>query len=242
MIGPLAVQQWRANTLDNPTDYEWLNRLIEPYRHRLSDLGWFMKCLNEPMARQANKEDGCTGHCWKSQYKSQTLLSEEALLSGMAYVDLNPISARLCNTPEESDHTTIKARITPGFNLNKAMDDEIKPQPLQRFHLPLKPFTQFDVNVTAREQIGILFSLEDYQQLVVTTGRMIRTDKHGAIPIKLPPILEWLSINQQQSQQFEKLYESQFAIPLRRDYGLNSNFLSQVATRFLKPTFSLVVD
>jgi hypothetical protein len=69
--------------------------------------------------------------------------------------------------------------------------------------------------VTSREQIGILFSLEDYLQLVDTTGRMIRTDKRGAIPINLPPILERLSINRQQwlrqSQQFEKLYASQFA-------------------------------
>jgi hypothetical protein len=43
---------------------------------------------------------------------------------------------------------------------------------------------------------------------------MIRLDKRGAIPINLPPILERLSINRQQwlqqSQQFEKLYVSQF--------------------------------
>jgi hypothetical protein len=38
-----------------------------------------------------------------------------------------------------------------------------------------------------REQIGILFSLKDYLQLVDTTGRMIRADKRGAIPINLPP-------------------------------------------------------
>jgi hypothetical protein len=69
--------------------------------------------------------------------------------------------------------------------------------------------------VTIQEQFGILFSLKDYLQLVDTTGRMIRTDKRGAIPINLPPILERLSINLQQwlqqSQQFEKLYASQFA-------------------------------
>jgi hypothetical protein len=214
-IGPLAVQQWRANTLDNPTDYETLNRLIEKYRNCLGDLGWFMKCLNEPIARQANKEDGYTGHFWESRYKSQALLSEEALLSCMAYVDLNPIRASLCNTPEESDHTSIKERIAPSFDLKKATEDKIKQQRLQRFDLPLKPFAQFEGNVTSREQIGILFSLEDYLQLVDTTGRMIRTDKRGAIPINLPPILERLSISRQQwlqqSQQFEKLYASQFA-------------------------------
>ena len=69
--------------------------------------------------------------------------------------------------------------------------------------------------MTVQEQSGILFSLKDYLQLVDTTGRMIRTDKRSAIPINLPPILERLSINRQrwlqQSQQFEKLYASQFA-------------------------------
>ncbi len=52
--------------------------------------------------------------------------------------------------------------------------------------------------MTVQEQSGILFSLKDYLQLVDTTGRMIRTDKRGAIIINLPPILERLSINRQQ--------------------------------------------
>ena len=30
-------------------------------RKRLSSLGWFMKCLKEPLARLANKQDECTG-------------------------------------------------------------------------------------------------------------------------------------------------------------------------------------
>jgi hypothetical protein len=58
ITGPLVVQQWRANALENPTDYENLNRLIEQYHNRLGSLSWFMKCLNEPVARQANKENG----------------------------------------------------------------------------------------------------------------------------------------------------------------------------------------
>jgi hypothetical protein len=133
----------------------------------------------------------------------------------MAYADLNPVRSYMYNTPEASDHTSIKERIVPSFDLKKTTDDEIKQKRSQRFNLPLKPLAQFEGNVTSQEQIGILFSLEDYLQLVDTTGRMIRTDKRGAIPINLPPILERLSINQQQwlqqSQQFEKLYASQFA-------------------------------
>jgi hypothetical protein len=96
-------------------------------------------------------------------------------------VDPNPIRANLCNTPKASDHTSIKARIAPSLDLKKTADHEIIQQRLQRFDLPLKPLAQFEGNVTSREQIGVLFSLKDYLQLVDTTGRMIRTDKPSSL-------------------------------------------------------------
>jgi hypothetical protein len=42
---------------DLAADPDWVARI----RGRLANLGWFMKCLKEPLARLANKEDGCTG-------------------------------------------------------------------------------------------------------------------------------------------------------------------------------------
>jgi len=60
-------------------------------RKRLSSLGWFMKCLKEPLARLANKQDGCTGAFFEGRYKSIAILDEEALLSVCAYIDLNPV-------------------------------------------------------------------------------------------------------------------------------------------------------
>jgi hypothetical protein len=59
----------------------------------------------------------------------------------MAYVDLTPIRASLCNTPKATDHISIKERIAPSFDLKKATDDAIKQQRLQPFSLPLKPLT-----------------------------------------------------------------------------------------------------
>jgi hypothetical protein len=32
------------------------------YKQRLIDISWFMRALNEPIARQANKKDQFTGH------------------------------------------------------------------------------------------------------------------------------------------------------------------------------------
>ena len=84
--------QLRAN---NP---EW----VEEARKRLSSLGWFMKCLKEPLSRMANKQDECKGAFFEGRYKSIAILDEEALLTVCAYIDLNPVAAGIVSLPEES--------------------------------------------------------------------------------------------------------------------------------------------
>jgi hypothetical protein len=173
-----------------------------------------MKCLNEPIARQANREDRCTGHFWESRFKSQALLSEESLLSCMAYVDLNPIRAAMAETPETSDHTSIKERISPSFDLETALESQEDIEGLQHFDLPIKPLLKFEGTVRQTEQAGILFDIKDYLQLVDTTGRIVREDKRGAIPSHLPPILDRLSLSFEEwlsnATQFELIYQSRF--------------------------------
>ncbi len=209
--GPLLVQRYHAGDTLDSVEYKTVTDIVEVWRDRLQSLSWFFKCLNEPIARQANKEDQCTGHFWESRFISQPLLTEEAVLSCMAYVDLNPIRAKIAQTPEASEHTSIRERIVQQFDLTVA----IKGQPLASpFDLPLAELAKFEDAVTIHDQQGILYSLSDYLQLVDYTGRIIRKGKRGAIDNDLPPILSRLGISSsewlQSSQHFERLFRKKF--------------------------------
>jgi REP element-mobilizing transposase RayT len=168
--GPLLMHQYLANTDLTKSELKCVAELLTTWRERLADLSWFMRCINERIARMANREDHCTGSFWEGRFKSQALLDERALLACMAYVDLNPIRAAMATTPEQSDFTSVQERIN-------------------------NPDCDYLASFSNQCNDTLPFNLKDYLELVDWGGREVKRNKRGYIPASTPPILARLNMN-----------------------------------------------
>ncbi len=71
--GTLLSQKFMRNELLSENEWISLKETIAVYRQRLYDISWLMASLSEPIARQANKEDGCTGRFYSLPSLALTL-------------------------------------------------------------------------------------------------------------------------------------------------------------------------
>ena len=202
--GALLTHKYMSGEKLNEAQQYFLKEELAEFRTRLSSISWFMRVLNESIARKANKEDNCTGRFWEGRFKSQALLDEAALAACMAYVDLNPIRAKMADTPETSEYTSVKTRC------EQAKEGK-QPKHLARFtgsprkHMPK----------------GLPFELKSYLELVELTGRCMRADKRGRINPVNSPILARLNIAPENwltlTTQFTKVFHGAVGRPKKLD-------------------------
>ncbi len=130
----------------------------------------------------------------KGRFKSQALLNEQALLSCMAYVDLNPIRAGISESLDSSEFTSIKQRIKDNgecLMVNGELEKKVQEKKNKQGQKSIK-LADF---VGGQQTKGIPFTFMDYLELADWTGRATRNDKKGAISEKEPKILEKLGID-----------------------------------------------
>jgi REP element-mobilizing transposase RayT len=186
---PVLIQRYLKGECKTQAEQDKVQEILEEWRKRILNLSWYMGALNEHLARRANEEDQCTGRFWEGRFKSQALLDEAAVLTCMSYVDLNPIRAKMADTPEESDYTSIQQRICQWHKTQQAkelLSTNIAPTP------KLMPLVKQHRD---NHQHSIGFTLNDYLELVDWAGREVREDKRGAIDTSEPPILKRLGID-----------------------------------------------
>ncbi|GAB1261811.1 transposase [Aurantivibrio plasticivorans] len=206
--GHMLVDRWMTEpaALDEAS-LDVVHDIIEEWRERLYSISWFMRGVNEKVARMANEEEGVKGRFWEGRFKSQALLDETAVLSCMAYVDLNPVRAGMIDDLVDSDFTSIQQRLfdyakykavkSPAEKrLTKRVNDQrLLKTDLDLDDLPEAPMMPFDGSAHTDIHTALPFTREDYFDLVDKTGRVIREDKCGFIHSEIPSLINQLGIN-----------------------------------------------
>jgi len=260
--GNLLVDEWLENPeAINKAKLKVVTDLIEVWRERLYSLEWFMRGVNETIARMANEEENCKGRFWEGRYKSQALLDDAALLSCIAYVDLNPVRAGIANDLETSDFTSIQHRIAQyanklhdknGSSKNKTTNAEptieskktstaekrIKAQHKIEQELHLNNIAKaelkpFDGSSHTEIRTALPFTLKDYFDLVDSTGRQLREDKKGFVDGRIPKLITQLNINPDEWISHIKKFGLQYANSVGSAQSLANN-AKRLSCRWLK--------
>ncbi len=174
-------------------------------RGRLSSISWFMKSLNEFIARRANREDECRGRFWEGRFKCQRLLDEAAILTCMAYVDLNPVRAGMADSLTDPQFTSAFDRIESRRARERLrhMQDLTeaghvftpRQKTLQAKEKERSRRAAWLASLSAKGSPLSNVSQRSYLELLDWTGRQIRADKPGRIPSSLASLLTQLEIN-----------------------------------------------
>ncbi|MCJ8305344.1 transposase, partial [Shewanella sp.] len=166
--GNALVDMYRSGMIDDEASLNKVAEFTALWRERLYDISWFMRNLNEYIAREANKEDNCKGRYWEGRYYSQALLDEQALLSYMMYVDLNPVRAGMCDDLEHSDYTSIQTRIAQYQKHTESSQEPINSKPTDK--PPEQPRYLMPFG-SSKDNNAIAFTLYDYLELADWSGR-----------------------------------------------------------------------
>ena len=214
-------------------DAQW----VATTRERLCSLGWFMKCLKEPLSRLVNKAEKCTGAFFEGRYKSIAILDNESLLSVNVYIDLNLLAAGLAVTPEESPHTSIKERVAHVQSqgrvedVREALQGSVAASRVSAgledslWLVPIEDRRRVD---SVREGMLEGFTLGNYLMLVEHTGRLVREGK-ASISTELAGIFERLGTSADVWQ--GRLLKLSGGRLLGRFLSANRDRLKQVASK-----------
>ena len=144
------------------------DKRLQHARETLGSLSMFMKHLKQPIAYQANREDGCTGHFFEGRFYSGALLDESAVIAAMAYVDLNPVRARIVQDIADYEAASGSNRKRVSINSPERLAEAVAPL------VSGLTYARPELNFTLSRYVEILIDVETQYQ------RASKRDKQSA--------------------------------------------------------------
>jgi hypothetical protein len=153
---------------------------IEVLRGQLCDFGWYMRCINQQLARRVRLEDGVEGAFWERDTEAHVLEDSRQLLVAMAHVDLSALRAGIAATFEASQLTSLTDRLQSflGVTTREPNLSTLGEPSLMAF-----------ADSRPRRPPCAPWRAEDYLELLHWTSRTFRTPRPDLTATSLPLLL-----------------------------------------------------
>jgi len=177
--------------------------LIESLREKLTSISQFMKELKQEVSQEINRLEDSVGSLWAGRFKSKAVVDETQLLTTLAYIDLNPFAAGVCDTPEAGEHTSLAARLhgveEAATEIEAAKNDKPQtkvspPHPeKQGWWMPLDDGQPGAAQIRRTLLPGTTLTFERYLKLLDRVSRLLRKGKR-TLATDARPVLQRLAM------------------------------------------------
>jgi len=82
----------------------------------------FMQCLHRSYTAYFNKKYNKVGHLWQGRFKAKLIAKDQYLIHCIAYVEQNPVRAKLINSPNEYEFSSYSERNLNNYLSYKLLD------------------------------------------------------------------------------------------------------------------------
>lgn len=86
---------------EDDKDRELTDDQVEGFREKWADLSEFIRDLKQTFSRFYNKRHNRRGFFWSERFKSVIVDNGDTLINCLAYIDLNPVRAKMVEKPEQ---------------------------------------------------------------------------------------------------------------------------------------------
>ena len=149
----------------------------EYLRKKWSNISEFVKEIKQAFTRYYNAANSRRGYLWGGRYKSVLLEKGEALINCMAYIDLNPIRAKITDKPEDYRWNTLYYHVVKKNKYKWLSLDYRKPYKEEEKHKPMnKPKSDHEKFIFYRRYLYTMGKESTYK----TYGKEVHST--GTIP------------------------------------------------------------
>jgi len=195
-------------------------------RSRLSNPSWLMRQVCQYIARRCNAEDNQRGRFFGDRFQMKRLLDEAGVLACMAYVDLNPINAGMCNTLEGYAEVSIGERM-------RSLDD--LPVDTAEWLAPLSLAGETD-----RQSVRRVGSKKSSKSSPPAEAAPV--ERLGCLPMELEQyveLLQWLAVRKR-PELAAKLPRSKEGDRVLRGLGLDAAAFATALDHYERQFFTVV--